>query len=858
MNNLIPHKKPYWLFLILLILCILISPKSKKFAKGMFFSVYDEISTYDLGFSSLGNLFGGELLDFENNLIVLLKTPKIISNSLFGVDSRDEIPKLYLDIKFKNYKKLLDDRIRSLKNNSGNDFTEVKGKINFHGKKMKCKVRLKGEYSQHWRSEKKMSFRINLKGDNSILSFKSFSIHKPTARQHPFDQTFQDIQKELGNISSSHNYINLIVNGIDWGIMNIEEHMSKELLEKQFRKESLIFKLGDDKSWLYRIKNHKNIYKDYLLSDEYLNINVYKSKKYLIDSIYRKYYTYISNEILKKNSKIFDTNSFSKSLILSLIWNSTHTLYKRNSRYYFNPYDLKIYPITSDQGEFSPFVDRLPIHKPYEKVINSSDFENSYINNFEKVKISLKESQKILDKWQSYFPLDQKISTNILAENSKLYSNYNSFKKNILGLNKVDTLNKISDNQSKNLFDHISAKHYDNGEIHLYNLLNEKIQIKNICVENKLLDNILNLELEGHKNQYNHTIIKTSLNGNFDNLIEIQTEIAGFQKLFTLGYSLVKNEIRNPLSRKNNLENLRFLELTKKGTYLVKKGNWYIEEPIVLDGGLEIEKGTTLNFKENSYLIIKGELIAKGTGNEGIIFKSNKGYWKGIYVLESNKKSIIKNTSFLNLTNLSDGLLNLTGGISFYKSDVDLINVKFINNNSEDFLNIIQSNYLMDNVIFENCSSDAFDSDFSNGVISNSTFKNILGDGVDFSGSSVKIENSIFYNVKDKSVSVGEGSSIEIRSIKVENSGVGVSVKDGSEAIVVNSNFQDIKLNPLMTYTKKSFYSTPKLTSSDNIFEDINSCCLSQIDSELINNGFIIPQKYFNVDSLYQTQIMKK
>ena len=503
-------------------------------------------------------------------------------------------------------------------------------------------------------------------------------------------------------------------------------------------------------------------------------------------------------------------------------------------------------------------MDRLPIHKPYEKVINSSDFENSYINNFEKVKISLKESQKILDKWQSYFPLDQKISTNILAENSKLYSNYNSFKKNILGLNKVDTLNKISDNQSKNLFDHISAKHYDNGEIHLYNLLNEKIQIKNICVENKLLDNILNLELEGHKNQYNHTIIKTSLNGNFDNLIEIQTEIAGFQKLFTLGYSLVKNGIRNPLIRKNNLENLRFLELTKKGTYLVKKGNWYIEEPILLDGGLEIEKGTTLNFKENSYLIIKGQLIAKGTGNEGIIFKSNKGYWKGIYVLESNKKSIIKNTSFLNLTNLSDGLLNLTGGISFYKSDVDLINVKFINNNSEDFLNIIQSNYLMDNVIFENCSSDAFDSDFSNGVISNSTFKNILGDGVDFSGSSVKIENSIFYNVKDKSVSVGEGSSIEIRSIKVENSGVGVSVKDGSEAIVVNSNFQDIKLNPLMTYTKKSFYSTPKLTSSDNIFEDINSCCLSQIDSELINNGFIIPQKYFNVDSLYQTQIMKK
>ena len=78
-----------------------------------------------------------------------------------------------------------------------------------------------------------MSFRIKLKGDNAVLSFKRFSIHKPSARQHPYDQTFQDIQKNLGNISSSHNYVNLFVNGIDWGIMNIEEHMSKEFLEKQ-------------------------------------------------------------------------------------------------------------------------------------------------------------------------------------------------------------------------------------------------------------------------------------------------------------------------------------------------------------------------------------------------------------------------------------------------------------------------------------------------------------------------------------------------------------------------------------------------------------------------------------------------
>ena len=112
--------------------------------------------------------------------------------------------------------------------------------------------------------------------------------------------------------------------------------------------------------------------------------------------------------------------------------------------------------------------------------------------------------------------------------------------------------------------------------------------------------------------------------------------------------------------------------------------------------------------------------------------------------------------------------------------------------------------------------------------------------------------------MKDKSVSIGEESTLDIDLINVQNSGVGVAVKDGSYAEVSNSTFNSIVLYPLMTYTKKSFYSTPKLNSIDNVFEDLNNCCLSQIDSELINNTIILPKKTFNVDSLYQTQIMKK
>jgi len=848
------NKNPFLLFIVLFIVCVSLIPRNIDYYVNLKHSSYDIIEAGLNGFSSIGSIteFNRNPL---NKIIIFIKNKR---QDLFYSNIND-FKTIHLEVKFKNYKTILDDRVRFVKNGMSDNHSEVKAKIIFNGKKIDCKIRLKGNLSSHWRSKKRMSFRVSLKGDNSVMSFRRFSLHKPSARQHPYDPTFQNLQKDIGNMSSSHNYINLIVNGEDWGIMNIEEHMSKELLEKQKRKESLVFRLGNEEDERYRLLSESR--DDYRLSDNYLNIEVYQEKKYLTDSLYRKYYSYVSNQILKKENQIFDNESFSKSLILSLIWNSTHTLYSYNSRYYFNPYDLKIYPITTDQSNFSPFKDSLFIHKPYEKIINSPYFSNNYINNLETVESSLKKSQKILDKWQSYFPLDEKISTSVLEENIKYFNSHDKFKDNIqinLDPEINSHSNKITKEQSKLLLDHIHAKHFDNGEIHIFNLLNEKIQIKNICVEDRLIDDFKYLEVDGHNFEYIPKIIKTSLIGNLDEKIEIQTEIDGFQRLFTLGYTLTKNNVKNPLLKKSNLNNLPFLEVKKDSSYLIKKGNWNIEDPIVLDNGLEIEEGTILNFNNNSYLIVKGKLSSIGTEEENIIFQSKEGYWKGVYVLNSNEKSIIKNSTFLNLTNLSDGLLNLTGGISFYKSDVDFINVKFINNTSEDFLNIIDSNYLLDNVLFENCPSDAFDSDFSNGVITNSTFKNVLGDGADFSGSSVRLNNSFFFNVKDKSVSVGEGSKLYIDSIYIQNSGVGIAVKDGSYTEVINSTFKGIVLNPLMTYTKKSFYSMPKLNSIDNVFEDLNNCCLSQIESELINNSIIIPQKTFNVDSLYQTQIMKK
>ena len=97
--------------------------------------------------------------------------------------------------------------------------------------------------------------------------------------------------------------------------------------------------------------------------------------------------------------------------------------------------------------------------------------------------------------------------------------------------------------------------------------------------------------------------------------------------------------------------------------------------------------------------------------------------------------TIIKNVGYF------EGKHNsLTGSVNFYRSNIKIQNSQFIGNQSEDALNVTESNLDIKNCKFKNISSDALDSDFSNINIQNVRFEDIYGDAIDTSGSIVKIK----------------------------------------------------------------------------------------------------------------------
>ena len=278
-------KHNFFLFLCIPTLFFLVISTFFFFNEQFLFKTKENIKQkmmmFDHGFSSVpAMLYTGVTNQKKKDIPKVLPGHLLKSFSLQyqRFPNRPIIRTIEININFKNYQKILEDRKKALYLDILTNPKEVNANIKYDGKRYKAKIRLKGDLSDHWRSIYRMSLRVKIK-NGTILGFKSFSIQKPFSRQHPYDQVYGKLIQSTENISPKQTYARIILNGENWGVMNIEEHISKELLEKQKKKESIVVKLGNEKDWNYSKISKNQKYKDYRLSDPKLDLFLYGKKK---------------------------------------------------------------------------------------------------------------------------------------------------------------------------------------------------------------------------------------------------------------------------------------------------------------------------------------------------------------------------------------------------------------------------------------------------------------------------------------------------------------------------------------------------------------------------------------------------
>src|SRR3990172_4929026 len=194
------------------------------------------------------NRVAASLEDFLGDVVAarLAIVPNWISGWLFS-----DAERLVLDVKHEHFQKLAYQRElalgRGLRIASDDDF--VPARIRRHGDRtLRAKVRLKGDWVDHLTGPK-WSYRVKLRGEDTLFGMKSFSLQHPKTRRFVYEWVFHQALTREDIVALRYEFVELTVNGKDLGVYALEEHFDKRLVEYRRRREGPILKFDESLHW---------------------------------------------------------------------------------------------------------------------------------------------------------------------------------------------------------------------------------------------------------------------------------------------------------------------------------------------------------------------------------------------------------------------------------------------------------------------------------------------------------------------------------------------------------------------------------------------------------------------------------
>jgi hypothetical protein len=200
----------------------------------------------------------------------------------------------------------------------------------------------------------------------------------------------------------------------------------------------------------------------------------------------------------------------------------------------------------------------------------------------------------------------------------------------------------------------------------------------------------------------------------------------------------------------------------------------------------------------------------------------------------------------------------LTGGVTIRASEVRIENSVFSGNRAEDALNLVRSRFTLRDVSILEASSDAFDCDFCDGRVIGGRISDVGGDGVDVSGSVVTVDGVALEDIRDKAISVGEGSHLVARDVRVRRVGTAVAGKDGSDVIFEDSQVSDVRHVAIMAYTKKREFGPGRVNARNIQMNRVGRRAVAQHGSRIRIDGVEQTPEDVDIESLYERGTMKK
>lgn len=695
-------------------------------------------------------------------------------------------------------------------------------KIEYKDEMLETNFRLKGDTYSHYDDWNKLSLKFDFKDDYKLFGMEKFSIQDPWERSFLNEWVFYNLCKEFNLISPRYFFLKIYFNGENKGIFNLEENFSKEMIEHNRRRESVIIRFSEERDILSKIlyNNHVNT----LDSDKI--IEFHESKNILKSDILKKEFEYANynlNAYFENKLEledVFDIRQWSSFLSIIELTSAYHALKYGNLRLYYNPVTMLIEPIA------------------YDAEINEDLLTGkNYFNNLD------------FDYWQIPFFIRD------MLKNDKFYKSYISQLRKLIDENYLNEFfeknNDFIDNQIKiinsdfnySFYNMEFVKHFLKRNKNIKNILNNDNEIYSYLYDNKLyLKNNSNHHLQIYKINnlklsdknsviiYKNNTLMVPLKSNLEiNNLEINYSILGDSKELNKEIYLTEKSTK----KRNNFYDIEVKNSNSLDKNLLIENNELFSNNLVVQEGetLEIQKGSKIFLSNGANIYIFGNLNINGTKDKPVVIECESDCWFYANYADLN----INYTEFINFNEPKKFAPSVTGAITINRSSLNLRNSEITADNSEDSINIFDSNFYISDLKIFDAANDSVDIDFSDGAIKNLYIFNSGNDGIDFSNSTVDIENIVINDAKDKCISIGEESTVKIISMSINNCYIGIAIKDSSKLEIngnLNSNANEYDI---ATYIKKNIFGSSEIKINTSNLPKLN--ILSEEGSELFING---------------------
>ena len=751
-----------------------------------------------------------------------------------------------------------------------------KSEILYKGQHIPVKLRLKGDWTDHLKSNK-WSFRIKVRGNNSYDGLKSFSIQNPSTRGFMLEWFAHQLYEKEDILTTTYKFIPVIINGVNKGVYALEEHFDKQLLEARNRREAPIVKFDEGGVWqnhLYRVNHSNGFNVPVLQSAEILPFK--KSRTYRTETL-RKQFTIASQKMNQYRAQenlledCFNEDAIAKYLALTDLINGKHSLIWHNQRFYFNPVMNRLEPIAYDcftslsELEYNPrLIGEMRLKKEAlslsEYILNNPKIEElyfSYLNEFlsdEYLENALKKLDNEItfntELLSSEYPFIELNSDFFHFNQKELSAQLDDYKRARKKKRTVKSPSNTFDVLPENvIFTKVALSAYtiskgvENTHLFVNNFHSSPVVIIGILYKNQELKDFSPLNKEIRIKEYNNSsqFFEITVQGKPKRLV-YKTENCG-DSLFT------KKISKWSMPQKEELLKYTFTD----DTILFKKGIYRYSSDLLIPSGRTVvfEKGVSMDFTNHAGFVSYSPVKMMGTSNEPINIFSTDASANGFTVIASGKKVVMNYCFFNGFRSMNKNNWILTGAVTIYEGDVELNNCKFENNVCEDALNIVRSHFILKNCTVSTTTSDGFDADFCTGTVLNSVFTKTGNDCMDFSGSTIDIQDCEISDSGDKGISGGEKSTLTINNCSISNTSIGIASKDMSKVDVSKIKLKHCNY-AFASYRKKPEFGPAEIRVHSVIENTSKHLFLLEKGSKLIYlDEEYVGDKVFNIDSMY-------